>query len=90
MHKLFFADFWGGQQGLKKGFQAHFSCGVSGDFMFKNYVLYVNGWLVLKYLKSHNATMTHCKPLSYQYSQVFLNHFHMKVIESVFLVEVIQ
>lgn len=49
VHNLFFsAYFWEGQQGLTRVFQAHFSCRVSGDFMFKNYVLYVNGWLVLK------------------------------------------
>lgn len=40
--------------------------------------------------KSHNATMKHCKPLSYQYSRVFLSHFHMKVIQAVFLVKVRQ
>lgn len=45
---FFSAYFWEGQQGLTRVFQAHFSCRVSGDFMFKNYVLYVNGWLVLK------------------------------------------
>lgn len=60
---IYFCWFLRRSTGVLKGFQAHLSCCVSGDFMFKNCVLYVNGWW--KYFKYLNATTKHCTPLLY-------------------------